>query len=250
MELALFGALVIGISLGLLGTGGSILTVPILLFLMNRPEKLAITESLAIVGCISSIGVIPYALRGLIHWNSVLFFGIPGVFGACIGGCGTYFVSGTLQLTLFSIILVIASFSMLFDLHKFINSLSIKQSNGAAILEGLALGCLTGFIGVGGGFLLVPALVYLRNLSMTQAIGTSLFIISVNSLTGFLEQWILLGSLGLHIDWKTILVFSGAGMVGSLGGSLIAKKVPQYYLKKSFGISILVVGIVMIFNQF
>lgn len=243
MMLALLGALVIGMSLGLLGSGGSILTVPVLVFILHRPEKLAVAESLAIVGFVALIGAIPYALRYQIHWSSVLFFGLPGMLGACVGGCGSYYISSSLQLTLFAFVMLAVAGMMLFGPSSFDKSTPFQQSVWLVILEGFLAGCLTGFMGVGGGFLIVPALVIFSHLSMSLAVGTSLVIIAMNCFTGFFEHRFVLDALHLSVDWKIIGMISIAGILGSFIGNLINEKTPQIYLRKIFGLGVLVMGL-------
>lgn len=250
MILALLAALVIGISLGLLGSGGSILTTPILVFILQRPEKEAIAESLAIVGAIALAGAIRYALLRQIQWRSVLLFGLPGMVGAGIGGCGSYYLDGTTQLLIFGGIMVIVAILMLFGPSSFDQLTPVYQPFWLIILEGFLLGCLTGLIGIGGGFLIVPALVILRRLSMSFAIGTSLVIIVMNSLTGFLEQLFALNALQLHVDWRVIMIISIAGVIGSFAGSSIGKRLSQIYLRKIFGMNTLAMGIYILVRQF
>lgn len=250
MELALFGALLIGMTLGLLGAGGSILTVPVLIFILQRPEKLAIAESLAIVGSIAMLGAIPYALRAQVHWRSVFFFGLPGMLGACIGGSCSYYISGPVQLMLFSVVMLVVACFMLFGPFPFERFISSQQAIWVTILEGFLLGCLTGLIGVGGGFLIVPALMILSKLPMSLAIGTSLGIITMNSLAGFIQQLFSLNALQMHVDWKVIVMISVAGILGSFVGILIGKKIPQIYLRKFFGVSILTISFYILFTGF
>lgn len=243
MTLALLGALAIGISLGLLGSGGSILTVPVLVFLLHRPEKTAFVESLAIVGCVALMGSIPYILRHQVHWNSVLFFGLSGMLGSYMGGHGSYYISGSIQLTIFACVMLIVAGMMLFGPSSFDKLTSFSQPTWLTMLEGFCVGCLACFIGVGGGFLIVPTLMILIHLSMSIAIGTSLIIIAMNSFTGFIEQLVVLKELNLHVNWKIIGILSVFGILGSLAGSWMGKKIPQIYLKKAFGLSILTMSV-------
>lgn len=247
MFLALLGALIIGVNLGLLGSGGSIMTLPILLFILQRPEKEAIAESLAIVGCIALIAAIPYALRYQIHWRSVLLFGLPGMGGAYLGGYASYYISGPLQLTIFSSIMILVSGMMIFGTPSYDQYHPYKQPAWLTILEGFFLGCLTGLIGIGGGFLIIPALVIFGHLSMSFAIGTSLVIIAMNSLIGFIEQLMTLEALHLQVDWKVIYIVSIAGILGSLAGGYLGKWISQVYLRKIFGLNILLMGIYILF---
>ncbi len=235
MIFALCGALAIGLSLGLLGSGGSILTVPILVFVMQRPDKLAVAESLAIVGSVALAGAIPYAVRGQIHWKTVLIFGLSGVLGSYAGACIAHYLSGRTQLILFGTVMIVAAAMMVKD-RKWIESTShVQHPIWLIMLEGFLIGSLTGCIGVGGGFIIVPALVLLVNLPMYLAIGTSLTIIAMNSFTGFVKQFLSLQQSDMQVSWAVIAIFSAIGIVGSLAGGLLARKIPQPRLRKMFG---------------
>ncbi len=245
---ALFGALTIGLSLGLLGSGGSILTLPILIYVLDRPDKPAIAESLAIVGAIALAGSIPYALRLQIHWRTVLFFGISGIIGAYSGACLSSYISGSLQLSLFSVVLLVAAGFMISDFHSQEELLlATRHPVGLLVLEGFLLGNLTGCLGIGGGFLIVPILVLLVKLPMYSAIGTSLIIITLNAFTAFIKHFIILLSQDIKLDWRLIGVFIFLGIIGSLAGSFISKKISQKRLKKAFGWSLIPLGIYIFF---
>src|SRR5699024_8447281 len=157
------------------GSGGSILTVPLLIYLVGEQEKVAIAESLGIVGAISVAGFIPYALKKRVDWQSVILFGIPGMAGAYLGAFASHYVSSSFQLLLFSSVMQGASIMM----SREERSRGSKEEGSSIAwwliaLEGLAVGVLTGLVGVGGGFIIVPALVLLGGLSMHMAVGTSL----------------------------------------------------------------------------
>lgn len=249
MILALLSALIVGISLGLLGSGGSICTVPVLVFILQRPEKVAIAESLAIVGSIAVVAAIPYILRTQVHWRSVLLFGLPGVGGAYFGGYESYYISGFIQLTIFALIMIVVAGIMLFGSPPVNQPTPYQQPPLLTILEGFLLGCMTGCIGVGGGFLIVPALVILNHLSMSFAIGTSLIIITMNAFTGFFRQLVVLDALQLNVDWRVIVVISIVGILGSLAGSSIGKNISQIYLRKIFGLNALAMGMYILFSR-
>ena len=237
------GALIIGFTLGLLGSGGSILTVPILVYLVGEPEKLAIGESLGIVAIISLSGFIPYAWKNQVHWRSIFFFGLPGIGGTWIGAWSSQFISGQLQLTVFGIVMVVAAV-MMFLKKKSLED-SSKRSKHAfwkIILEGLFVGVLTGMVGVGGGFLIVPALVLLGGLSMYLAVGTSLGLITMNSVIGFISYVSILGEMDVYIDWMLVLVFGLIGTLGAYSGKIAATWVPQQTLRKVFAIFLVAMG--------
>lgn len=250
MGFALIGSIFIGASLGLLGSGGSVFTVPLLVFFLQRPEKLAIAESMAIVGSCALAGSIPYFFRKQIQWKSVLFFGIPGMVGACIGGWGTYFVSGSSQLTLFGFAMLASSGAMLFGPLNMEKFFIFEKSIWMTIIEGFLIGCLTGFIGVGGGFLIVPALAFLCLLPLQFAIGTSLVIIAMNSLIGFFMQSIALKAMEMHVDWRLIAVIAMGGILGSFTAGIAAKNISQVRLRKVFGYGVLVMGFYVLSHSF
>lgn len=159
MFLTLIGAAVIGLALGMLSSGGSILTVPVLIYLAGEPEKLAIAQSLVIVGFIALVGAIPYGLKRNIDWASVIWFGLPGMAGTYLGAFLSQWVPGVWQLGLFTTVMLLAAYLMLFPPK--LGSLRQIRSRLKIILDGLLVGILTGLVGVGGGFLVVPALVLL-----------------------------------------------------------------------------------------
>ena len=241
---ALLGALLIGISLGLLGSGGSILTVSVLVYLVGEPDKIAIAESLGIVGIISLVGAIPYAIRKEVDWRNVIFFGLPGMVGAYGGAVLTQFLSGNTQLIVFGTVMLLSSVLMIRDN----SSLGKKKDDPNLIspiwmiIQGLVIGLVTGVVGVGGGFLIIPALVIVGGLSMRMAVGTSLLIITLNSFLGFYKQLDVLQSNDLSINWWLILIFAIIGIGGSFVGSKLSRKVPQTLLKRGFGVFLVVMG--------
>ena len=244
MTWALLGALMIGISLGLLGSGGSILTVPVLVFLVGEPEKVAIAESLGVVASISLVGAIPYAIRKEVDWRSVLFFGIPGMAGTYGGAALSAYISGTTQLIIFGVVMIAAAFMM-------IKSKSIvdkdpeeghKSHPLVIIAEGLVVGVLTGLVGVGGGFLIIPALVLVGGLPMRIAVGTSLFIIAAKSMMGFYKYLDVLQAEDLHVSWKLLAFFTVIGIFGSLFGGKMSQRIPQQVLKRGFGVFLILMG--------
>lgn len=182
---ALIGALLIGLSLGLLGSGGSILTVPVLVYLLEQPEKVAIAGSLAIVGAIAAVGSLPYARQYQVDWRSVAWFGIPGMAGTWLGALASQWIPGAAQLALFAVVMLLAAWLMARPPGLEPRSMD-QRAAWKIIIDGLAVGLLTGLVGVGGGFLIVPALVLLGGLGMRVAVGTSLVIIALKSTTGLI----------------------------------------------------------------
>lgn len=240
MILALLGALLIGLSLGLMGSGGSILTVPVLVYLLGEPPKQAIAESLLIVGGIALLGAVPYALKGLVDWRNVLFFGLPGMAGTYLGAWISQFVSGQVQLLTFALVMLLAAYFMA-------RPPSLKRHEEARkpwkiVLDGLTVGALTGFVGVGGGFLIVPALVLLGGLPMHLALGTSLLIIALKSFIGFYKYLHLLPALGLSVDYRVVGLFVLVGFLGSLLGGRVAVRLPQESLRRGFALFLVVMG--------
>lgn len=248
MLLAWIGALMVGLSLGLLGSGGSILTVPVLIYLAGEPEKTAIAESLGIVGAIAFAGFLPYAWKKQVHWRSVILFGIPGMAGTYGGAIIAGYVSGTFQLILFALVMLVAAI-MMFNDKSHIEGSSVNGHHAwwKIALEGLAVGVLTGLVGVGGGFLIVPALVLLGGLPMSLAVGTSLAIIALKSFSGFYKYIEVLEKLDLSMDWQLILIFSLIGAVGSLVGKTIGSKLSNSRLKKGFAGFLVVMGAYIIY---
>lgn len=240
---AFLGALLIGISLGLLGSGGSILTVPVLIYLVGEPEKVAIAESLGIVTAISLFGMLPYAIRKLVHWKSVVYFGIPGMLGTYAGASLSAYISGNTQLIIFALVMIVAAVLMIKNKVVDENQKNLSISNSVLIIEGLGVGLLTGLVGVGGGFLIIPALVLVAGLEMRMAVGTSLFIIAAKSALGFYKYLDVLRTEKLNVNWELLAIFTVIGIIGSFVGSRLSQKVPQQALKKVFGFFLIAMGV-------
>lgn len=241
MTWALVGAVLIGLSLGLSGSGGSILTVPLLTYLVGQDEKVAIASSLAIVGAISLVSGLPYARRGLVEFRSVVFFGIPGMAGAHGGAFLSQFVPGGVQLAVFALLMLVAAVFMLRPLAVAVAGRPRRAALKIAG-EGALVGVVTGFLGVGGGFLIVPALVQLGGLPMRRAVGTSLLIIALASFAGFAKHVDVLAGLGLSLDWQVIAVFVALGILGGFAGNALCTRLPQQVLRRAFAVFLLLVG--------
>ncbi len=246
---AYLGALFIGISLGLLGSGGSILTVPILLYLVGEPEKLAIAESLGIVATISLFGSIPYIRKKEVHWISLLFFGVPGMLGTFSGASISKYISGTTQLLIFAVVMLLAATMMIRNPKSEVQAVPKSPSKWLLIGEGLAVGVLTGLVGVGGGFLIIPSLVLLTGLSMRLAVGTSLLIITLQSSIGFLKYTSVLAEQNLHINWDIMIVFALIGIAGSFVGNKVGTKISHKSLKKGFGFFLVLMGVYIFYRN-
>lgn len=258
MWIALIGALLIGLSLGLLGSGGSILTVPILVYLVGEPDKVAIAESLGIVAAIAAAGALPYARQHTIDWRSVLFFGLPGILGTYGGAWLSRFVSGPVQLILFAGVMLLAAVLMyrrrspqipLPDLSAGGVAVAPKHKAWKIMLEGISVGVLTGLVGVGGGFLIVPALVLLGGLDMRRAVGTSLVIIALKSGAGYLKYLDVLAELGLSVNWKVVGLFATVGIAGSFAGNWIGIRIPQHQLQRGFAIFLVIMGLWILYQN-
>ncbi len=242
--------MVVGVSLGLLGSGGSILTVPILIYLLGQSDKVAIAGSLAIVGIISLVAAVPHVMRRQVDWRSVLLFGTPGMVGAWAGAYLAHFVSGSFQLVVFAVIMLLAAVFMLRPVP--VNRYQAEASSRAwwkIGAEGLAVGAVTGLVGVGGGFLIVPALVLLGGLPMHVAIGTSLLIIALKSCMGLYEYVQVLDFAGLSLDWSVIAVFSAVGIAGSFLGSTLGKRLSRTILQRVFAGFLVLTGVFILWQN-
>lgn len=253
------GAVLMGLSLGLMGGGGSILTVPILVYLFSIDAVLATTYSLFIVGFTSLIGTFSHIKMGNIHRTTALVFGIPSVFSVFITRAlivpaipDQLFSIGALQITkpialllLFAITMLFASYSMIRRKKQKPDFEKIQYNYPLIIMQGLIVGAVTGLVGAGGGFLIVPALVLMAHLPMKKAVGTSLFIIAINSLLGFTVSLFHKET----INWNFLLTFSAVAVVGILIGSLLSKNIANEKLKPGFGWFVLVMGIYIILKE-
>ena len=237
------GAVAIGISLGLLGSGGSILTVPVLVYLIGQDEKVAIAGSLFVVGTIALAGSLQYLRAKLVDWHNVLVFGLPGMVGTYIGAALAAYLTGIMQLTLFAGVMLLASWFMLRPIDLGPPGEHEPRATWKIAGDGLGVGVLTGLVGVGGGFLIVPALVLLGGMAMHRAVATSLVIIALKSYSGFYKYTDVLEDQNLELDWNTLMIVTGLGIAGSLVGGKLANRLPQNTLKKSFGIFLIVMGI-------
>jgi len=261
MEIAGYiASLVIGISLGLIGGGGSILTVPVLVYLFKVEPVLATAYSLFIVGLSSLIGAVPKYKQGQVNLKTALIFGLPAIAAVfatrkfiiplipnTVFSVGDFVVTKSiLMMVLFAILMVFASVSMIRDKKKTEESEIEEQKFNypMILLEGAVVGILTGLVGAGGGFLIIPALVLLSKLPMKQAVGTSLLIIAAKSLIGFT------GDLSHYtMDWKLLLIVSGIAVAGIFAGDALSKKIDGNKLKKGFGWFVLVMGIYIIIKE-
>jgi uncharacterized membrane protein YfcA len=254
--------LLMGVSLGLLGGGGSILTVPILIYLFNIDPVNATAYSLFIVGLASAFGAFGKIKDGLVNFSIGVTFAVPGFVGVflsraylipalpeTITSVGDFTLTkSALIMLVFAIMMVVASISMIKGRKE--DSVDGNVNHGSINypligVEGLVVGALTGFVGAGGGFLIIPALVVLAHLPMKTAVGTSLLIISFKSLLGFLGDVMV----NPNIEWKFLIVLSAISIVGIFIGSHFSKSVPEKALKKGFGYFVLVMGAFILYQQ-
>jgi uncharacterized membrane protein YfcA len=248
MWLAWLGALAIGLSLGLLGSGGSIITVPVLVYLVGQPEKIAIAGSLGVVGTIALVGALQNAAQGRVDWRSVAWFGLPGMAGTYAGAWLSGFVHGAVQLTVFALVMLAASVTM-FRRADYAPPAGRTRPVGKVVVDGLAVGVLTGFVGVGGGFLILPALVLLGGLGMHVAIGTSLAIIALNAFTGFAKHLHLLSLQGDSLDWRVLAAITALGAAGSVAGNRFAGRVPQATLRRVFAVFLVLMAVFILYES-
>lgn len=241
--LAMALAALIGVSLGVLGSGGSIVTLPVLVYIAHVPAKEAVGMSMAIVGATSLFGALIHWRRGNVDTKAALIFSLFGMAGAFLGSTGTHLMSKQVLLLLFSGVMLIVGSLMLrggphLDSYRFCH---IPR----CMLVGFFVGLLTGFLGVGGGFLIVPALMLTAGLDTRMAGGTSLAVIALNSATG------LLGQLRyVSIDWSLLLGFLLFAFAGMLAGVAFARRLPETFLRRLFAIALIVLAVVIALLNF
>ncbi|MBX3174245.1 MAG: sulfite exporter TauE/SafE family protein [Gemmatimonadaceae bacterium] len=238
-------ALLIGLTLGLLGGGGSILTVPVIAYSMNVDPKLAVVMSLPIVGGASLVGVVRNLRMGNIDLRLAIPFGLAAMVGAFGGARAARFLSGEMQLLLLAVVMLGASVSMFRNAKLPEPAAGERPHLGAGVLViGALTGVLTGLVGVGGGFLLVPAFVLLAGLPMRSAVGTSLFVIVLNTTAGY---------AGYHgvvsVPWNLVLWFAGFTAAGLLGGTYLVQHISQSLLKRAFAVLLVVVAGYIIYKN-
>lgn len=242
-------ALLIGLSLGLLGGGGSILTVPVLHYVLGYGMKTAVPMSLVVVGITSGVGAVTHQRGGTVNLRAAIAFGPPAIVGALLGAELGLRVSAALQLLIFAIIMLVAAVSMYFGAALWSRGPAARDPADDpgrprlpfVTLIGAGVGLLTGLIGVGGGFLYVPALVLLGRLPMKEAIGTSLVLILLSCVAGFLRYQ---GSVVL--DWRAVAGFTGIALIGVAVGSRLVHRVSQRALRRAFAIFLLVMGLLVL----
>ena len=256
---ALALSILIGVSLGLIGGGGSILTLPVLVYVLHLNPVLSTAYSLFVVGSTSLVGSVNYMRKGMISYKAAFIFAIPSLIAVFLTRKylmplipEELFTIGGFVLTkdiaimvFFAMVMLVASFSMIGKAKTDECETCEPTYNLPVIaIEGVLVGVLTGIVGAGGGFLIIPALVLLAKLPMKMAVGTSLLIIAAKSLIGFL------GDLSNQIiDWLFLVKFTGMSIIGIFLGSYLSNYVPGAKLKKAFGWFVLVMGVYIIIKE-
>lgn len=253
------GALIVGLVLGLIGGGGSILTVPLLVYVLGYNPVIATAYSLFVVGSSSLVGTIQKLRKGFVDIKTGLAFSFPSFMAVYLTRRylvpnlpETFFTLGNFHLTknvgimiFFALVMLLASISMIRTKKEEKELLGFKQPYYMTFIQGLFIGTVTGIIGAGGGFLYVPALVLWAKLPMKKAVGTSLIIVTINSLVGFTGD-----IQTIQIEWTFLLIFSFFTIIGILVGVFISKFISGKKLKKGFGWFTLIMGIYIIFKEF
>lgn len=236
---------VIGLSLGLIGGGGSILTVPILVYLLGVGPHEAVGMSLAVVGSTSILSSFLHWRKDNVDVSSGLLFGVAGIIGALLGSPLTKMVSPNALLLIFGILMLVVAVSMLWRRNHAIDESPRKPHPVQGILAGLGVGVLTGFLGVGGGFLIVPALVFFGGLSMRKAIGTSLFVIFLNCAAG------LVGHMSQNIfDWQLTGIVMGLAVGGTIFGTILSHRIAAQRLQSMFAVLVLGVAAFLVVKNY
>ncbi len=232
-------ALAVGLVFGLLGAGGSILTVPIMVFALKQDPKVAIVMSLPIVGGVALVGVARHWRAGNVDLRTAIPFGIAAMAGAFGGAKLAAFLTGRTQLVILAVLMLGASFSMFRSANATDAPIDSTRKLSPMVLGvGMLTGVLTGVVGIGGGFLLVPALVLLAKVPMRAAVGTSLVVIAMNTLAGYI------GYLGtVVVPWNLVWMFGTLAALGILAGTALLPRVPQATLKRAFAVLLVVVSL-------
>ncbi|MFO8043013.1 MAG: sulfite exporter TauE/SafE family protein [Alkalispirochaeta sp.] len=254
-------AVVVGTSLGVFGAGGSILTVPILVYVVGVPPVLATAYSLLVVGVTSIVGAVAYIRRGEVNIATATVFAIPSVIAvyatrrflvpaipADVFAVGTFVVGrDTLIMLLFGVLMAWASIGMIRGRHASATAPLSHGSRRTVLIaaEGLTVGVLTGLVGAGGGFLIVPVLVLAAGMTMRQAVGTSLIIITLKSVVGFAGDL----SAGQSIDWIFLSLFTTFAVAGIVAGTLLSTHISEAKVKPLFGWFVLVAGVVIVVTE-
>ena len=249
LVIALLAAVLVGFSLGLLGGGGSIVTTPLLVYVLGMGPREAIASSLFIVGVTSMVGLLGHARARRVRWKTGLLFGVAGMAGAFAGGLAGGWIPGPVLMVLFAVMMIATATAMIRGRKQAVPSASARNDDAEPpvvrmLLVGLLVGLATGLVGAGGGFLIVPALHLLGGLPMAAAVASSLFVIAMNTATG------LTGALvSVQIDWPIVLAFTGIAVAGSLLGTRLAGRIPERALRRGFGVFVLAMGALVLTQE-
>jgi uncharacterized membrane protein YfcA len=233
-------ALLVGVALGLLGGGGSILTVPILTEVIGLEPREAIATSLLVVGATSVAALVPHARAGNVVWRTGFVFGGAGMAGALLGGLVAAWIPARVLLLLFTGMMVATALAMIRGPVRVATDARPART-GRIVVDGLVVGLVTGLVGAGGGFLVVPALVLLGGLPMSQAVGTSLLVIALKSAAGFVGH-----ASHTPVDYPTAAAVTASAVVGSVVGSALVPVIPPERLRGAFGVFVLVMALVQL----
>ena len=264
--------LVVGAGMGLVGAGGAIFTVPIFGIVLGHEPKAAFIEALAVTGGIALVSGLIAARRGLVDWRCVLIFGSAGIVGTQLATPIAVRMNPTVQVLLFALVAVVAAWRMwksgrdteapedvrpATDPNAPVepgvvaggaaDSLLVRESSRGwpvrSLVIGTGIGALTAILGVGGGFILIPALVMVERMPMRIAVGTSLTVIVINATAGLLGQWWSGGSAQVHVDVATVAITIAGGIVGSLFGGALARRIPPSVLRSMFALLLVIAGL-------
>lgn len=247
MPISLFGlalSVLVGVSLGFFGGGGSILTVPLLVYVFGLDPKEAIASSLLVVGAASATGMVQHGRAGHVEWRTGFVFGGAGMVGAYLGGRAGAWVDGELLLLLFAAMMGLTSVAMWRGRRTPPGAAVREPRIGRLLAQGLGVGLLTGLVGAGGGFLIVPALALWAGLPMPAAVGTSLLVIVMNTLAGFSGY-----ASHVAIDYPLVGVVSAAAIVGSFLGAALAHRVDPAALRRAFALFVVAMAIVIFVRE-
>ncbi|MBL9150775.1 MAG: sulfite exporter TauE/SafE family protein [Phycisphaerae bacterium] len=246
LALEILGALLVGVTLGLLGAGGAMVTVPILAYVVGRPAKLAVAESLLIVGSIALVSALQYARRGLVDWRTAILLAVPGMIGGVLGASIASFLSGRTQMLLFAAVTVAAAIRMLTAKPVPEGVVYTPRPAWQPLSAGLGIGVLTGLVGVGGGFLLVPTLFGLLGVPMRRAVATSLVVIATNSLMSFGKHAWALRDADPGIDFQVAAIFVLFGVAGGFAGTWVSPRIPQATLRTVFAVALVLAAVTIV----
>lgn len=252
LTVEIVGGVLVGLSLGMVGAGGAILTVPIFGALLGHSAKQAILEAVAVTGAVSAIAGTRAAFGRMVDWRQVALFGVPGVVGAMAGAPVAARMPSALQVALFALLAAVAGWRMW---------VSGAADSGAprdapvrrpvrTVVAGLILGVLTSVLGVGGGFILIPALVLLEGLAMPRAVATSLVVIAVNAAASLAGAWSSGALEQSPPAWRAVAIVAGCGVAGSELGRALGAHLPAAVLRRGFALVLLGVAAFMLWRQF